>query len=185
MVLKQYNEKFVTYELDPGNHTTEDLQKAVYPLDDHEGTLQIEYDDLNKKVKLIFNNMWVESFGALRLDKKSFFHTLLGFDSYWVYKFANPIHAGSPGVYTGDKIVLKCNCVDGSIQDGVRQHILLSFVLDTPSGYKVFCEPETIHYKKINKSVLNTLTFYLEDDNNEVVNFNGKTLTFTLQLIKV
>ena len=31
---------------------------------------------------------------------------------------------------------------------------------------------------------MNTVTFYLEDDNNEEVNFNGKTLTFTLQLIK-
>ena len=42
-------------------------------------------------------------------------------------------------------------------------------VLDKPSGYKVFCEPETIHYKKTNKSVLNTITFYLEDDKNKEV----------------
>ena len=45
LILKQYNEKFVTYELNPGNYTIEDLKKAVYPLGDHEGTLQIEYDD--------------------------------------------------------------------------------------------------------------------------------------------
>ena len=57
--------------------------------------------------------------------------------------------------------------------------------LGKPSGYKVFCEPETIHNKKINKSVLNTITFYLEDDNIEVVDFNGETLTFTLQMIKI
>ena len=52
LILKQYNEKFVSYELDPGNYSIEDIQKAVYSLGDHEGTLQIEYDDLNKKVKL-------------------------------------------------------------------------------------------------------------------------------------
>ena len=39
--------------------------------------------------------------------------------------------------------------------------------------------------KKINKSILNAFTFYLEDDNNEEVNFNGETLTFTLQMIKI
>ena len=50
LILKQYNEKFVTYELDIGNYTIEDLKKAVYPPGGHEGTLQIEYDDLNKKV---------------------------------------------------------------------------------------------------------------------------------------
>ena len=179
LILKQYNEKFGTYKLDPGNYNIEDIQKAVYSLGDHENTLQIEYDDLNKKVKL-------KTFETLRFDEKSFFHTLLGFTPYWDYK---------PDVYTSDKIILnlntinkihlKCDCIDGSIQDGVRQPILYSFVLDKPSGYKIFCQPETIHYKKINKSILNTVTFYLEDDNNEEVNFNGETLTFTLQMIKI
>ena len=194
LISKQYNEKFITYELDPGNYTIEDLQKAAYPLGDHEGTLQIEYDDLNKKVKLILTRFG-STFGTLKFDGKSFFHTLLGFDPYWDYKPTNPIHADSPGVYTNDKVILnlntideihlKCNCIHGSIQDGVRQPILFSFVLDKPSGYKVFCEPETNLYKKINKSVLNTITFHIEDDNNEEVDFNGETLTFTLQMIKI
>ena len=176
LILKQYNEKFVTYELDPGNYTIEDLQEAVYPLGDHENTLQIKYDDINKKVKLILTRFG-STFGTLRCDEKSFFHTLLGFDPYWDYKPTNAIHADSPGVYTNDKLILnlntinkihlKCDCIDGSIQNGLRQPILYSLVLDKPSGYKVFCEPETIHYKKINKSILNTVTFYLEDDNNE------------------
>ena len=118
--------------------------------------------------------------------KKFFFHTLLGHDPYFDYKV--------PGVYTSDKIFnlnttnkihLKCDCFDGSIQNGVRQPILFTFVLDKPSGYKIICEPETIHYKKINESVLNSITFYLEDDNNEEVDFNGETLTFTLQMIKI
>ena len=43
---------------------------------------------------------------------------------------------------------LKCDVIDGSIQNGLRQPILFSFVLDIKPGYKVFCEPETIHYKK-------------------------------------
>ena len=80
---------------------------------------------------------------------------------------------------------MKCNVIDGSVVDGTRQPIFYSFVLDRNSGYKVFSEPETIHYKKTNKSVLITITFYLEDNNNDEVNFNGETLTFTLQMIKI
>ena len=80
---------------------------------------------------------------------------------------------------------MKNDVIDGSVLNGVRQPILYSLVLDKLPGYKVFSEPETIHYKKINKSVLNVLTFYLENDNNEEVNFNGETLTFTLQMIKI
>ena len=152
LILKQYNEKIITYELDPGNYTIEDLKKAVYPLGDHEGTLQIEYDDLDKKVKLV-STQFGGTFGTLRFGEKSFFHTLLGFEPYWDYKPTN-----GEGVYTTDKIILnlntinkihlKCDCIDGSIQDGVRQPILFSFVLDKPSRYEVICEPETIHCKK-------------------------------------
>ena len=108
MILKQYNEKFVTYELDPGNYTIEDLQEAVYPLGDHEVTLQNEYDDLNKKVKVILTRFG-STFETLRFDKKSFFHTLLKFEPNWDYKPTNAIHADSPGVYTSDKIISNLN----------------------------------------------------------------------------
>ena len=118
----------------------------------------------------------------------------MAFTPYWDYKPTNAFHTESPGVYTSDKILkfsrldkipLKCDVVDGSIQNGLQQLILFSFVLDKKPGYKVFCEPETILFRKINTSVLNTLTFYLEDDKSEEVNFNGETLTFTLKKIKI
>ena len=61
---------------------------------------------------------------------------------------------------------------------------IYSFVLDKPSRYKFLFEPETIHYKKVNKSVLNTINFYLEDDFHKEVDFNGETMTLTLRMIK-
>ena len=147
-------------------------------------TIQIEYDDISMKTKIIIKYIGGQKMfvlGTLRIDERSFFHTLLGFTLYWDYK--------PPGVYTSDKILnlntinkihLKCDVIDG-----VRKPILYTFVLDKKPGYKIFSEPETIHYKKINKSVWNTLTFYLEDDNNKEVDFNQETLTFTLQMIKI
>ena len=193
LILKQYNSHFITYELDPGNNTMQDISDVIHTFGGHSEIIEFEYDDLNKKTKLILKYIDGQDkfgLGTLRFDKKSFFHTLLGFEAYWDYKPSN-----TNSVYTNDKIILnlnttdkihlKCDCIDGSIQDGVRQPILFSFVLDKPAGYKVFCEPETIHYKKINKSVLNTITFYLEDNNNEEVNFNEETMTFTLQMIKI
>ena len=83
------------------------------------------------------------------------------------------------------KIHLKYDAIDGSIVNGLRQPILFIFVLEKPAGCKVFCDPETKHYKKINEFVLNTITSYLENDNYKKVDFNGKTLTFTLQTIKI
>ena len=47
-----------------------------------------------------------------------------------------------------NKIHLKTDVIDSSVVDDVRQRILYRFFLDKPSGYKLLCEPETIHYKK-------------------------------------
>ena len=60
---------------------------------------------------------------------------------------------------TKDNIHSKCGVIDGSVVNGLRQPILFSFILDKPSVYKVYCEPETIHYKK-NIFKLNTINFH-------------------------
>ena len=83
------------------------------------------------------------------------------------------------------KIHLKCDIFYSSVVNGVRESILFSFVVDKKPGFKVFCEQEKIHHKKINTSLLNFATFYLEDDKSEEVDFNGETLTFILQTIKI
>ena len=198
LILKEYNSHFITYEITPGIYTIQEISDTIHTFSGHSEIIKIEYDDLNKKTKIILdfkNDRNAFGLGTLRFDERSFLHTLLGFTPYWDYKPTNSNHNAIPGVYTSDKILLnlntidkiylKCDCIDGSIQDGLRQPILFSFVLDKASGYKIFCQPETIHYKKVNKSVLNTITFYLEDDNNEEVSFIGETLTFTLQMIKI
>ena len=142
LILKEYNSHFITYELSPGIYTIQDILDAVHTFSGHSEIIEIDYDDISMKTKII--SKYKDSrenfgLGTLRFNKKTFFHTLLGYDSYWDYK--------SPGVYTSDKILnlnttnknhLKCDCIDGSIQNGVRQPILYSFVLDKPAGYKVF-----------------------------------------------
>ena len=124
---------------------------------------------------------------VLRYDKKSFFNRFLGVTPYRDYKdYGNEYYSGKNRNWSIiKKIHLKSDCMYGSILDGCRQPVLHSFVLDKPPGYKIFSEPETIHYKRENKSVLNTKKFYLEDDNHGEVNFTGGTLTFFLQMIKI
>ena len=141
----------------------------------------IRLDDITRKTELFVKSGII----AIKFDENSFFSTILGFTAGWANKHYNQyLSQKIVNLSSTNKIHLKADVIHGSVVDGVRQPILYSFVLDKPSGYKVFREPETIHYKKINKSVLNTITFYLEDDNNKEVDFNGETLTFTLQMIK-
>ena len=187
LVLDEYNSSFITYELQPGIYTFKDISEALFNILQSEypvpsNTIVIEFDDITRKTKLVVNSGII----AIRFDEKSFFSLILGFTPGWDYKHYNKyISQKIVNLSNTNKIHLKCDCIDGTIQDGIRQPVLFSFVLDKPAGYKVFCEPESIHYKKLNKSVLDTITFYLEDDNNEEVNFNEETLTFTLQMIKI
>ena len=187
LVLDEYNSNFITYELEPGIYSYRDIAEALFYI------LQSEYpqsgieilirlDDVTRKIKLVVRSGII----AIRFDEKSFFSTILGFTPGWDYKHYNQyLSQKIVNLNSTNKIHLKCDIIDGSVVNGIRQPILYSFVLDKPSGYKVFCQPETIHYKKIKKSVLNTITFYLEDDNNKEVNFNGETLTFTILMVKL
>ena len=187
LVLDEYNSNFNTYELEPGIYTFKDISEALFNIIQFEysgpsNVIDIEYDDIIMKTKLVVRDGII----AIRFDEKSFFSTILGFISGWDYKHYNRyISQKFVNLSSTNKIHLKCDAIDGSVVDGVRQPMLFSFVLDKLPGYKVFCEPETIHYKKINKSVLNTITFYLEDNDHKEVDFNGETLTFTLQMIKI
>ena len=67
----------------------------------------------------------------------------------------------------------------------MREPILFSFLSDILPRHEVFFEPETIYYRKIKKTVLNTIRLYLEIIDHEEVNFIGETLTFTLQFVKI
>ena len=111
--------------------------------------IDVEYDDITMKTKLVVK------FGiiAIRFDEKSFFCNVLGFTPGWDYKHNNKdisqkiLNSGST-----NKIHLKCDVIDGSVVNGLKQPILYSFILDKKPGYKVFSEPETVHYKK-NKQI--------------------------------
>ena len=84
-----------------------------------------------------------------------------------------------------DKILFMCDCINGSKVNGVREHILSSFALGKPSIHKVFKEPRSKLFKKINKTLLSHITSYLEDDDHKKLHFNGDTICLTFQLIKI
>ena len=150
LVLDENNSSFITYELEPGIYTFKDISEALLNILQIEypgpsNVINIEFDDIIRKTKLVVNIGII----AIRFDEKSFFSTILGFTPGWDYKHYNKyINQKIVNLSSTNKIHLKCEVIDGAVVDGVRQPILFSFVLHKPTGYKVFSEPETIHYKK-------------------------------------
>ena len=103
-------------------------------------------------------------FLAISFDEKSFFSTFLGFNHGWNYKQYNQyISQKFKNLSSTKKVPLKCDVIDGSIVECSKEQILFSFVLDKPSGYKLFCEPETVHRKKNKQNCFENYRFRLRN----------------------
>ena len=187
--LKYIPTKRTGYSLNPGIYEVVDLNNTLkYILPDNV-KVNITIDDIRLKSYLKINQ-------TLIFTEKSFFYTILGFTQSRSYPLDDidgfyQIIAGSyksdrPINITGiDKVHLKCDCIQGSIINGVRESILYSFALSSPPGHKIYKEPRVKLFKKMNKSVLSHITFYFEDDDHKPVDFNNETISFTCQLIKI
>ena len=149
----------------------------------------ITTDDIRLKSNLKTNQ-------TLMFTEKSFFYTILGFTQSRCYPLddiegfyqliAGTYKSDRPISITGiDKVHLKCGCIQGSIVNGIREPILYSFALSSPPGHKIYKELRSKLFKKVNKSILSHLTFYLEDDDHKPVDFHNETVSFTCRLIRI
>ena len=84
-----------------------------------------------------------------------------------------------------DKVHLKSDCINGSIVNGTREFLSYSFALDKPSRHKRNKGARMKLFKKIKNSLLSHIKIYLEDEHHKPVDFNGKTISFTYQLVKI
>ena len=141
-------------------------------------------------------NSNLKSNQTLIFTEKSFFDTILCFtqsrpyplvDKYGFYQLIEASYKSDrPINITGiDKDHSNGDCFNGSIVNGIREPILYSFALSSPTGQKIYNQPKVKLFRKISKSLLSRITFYLQDDDHESVEFNGETIGFTCQLIKL
>ena len=187
--LKYISTKRIGYSIEPNINNVVDLNKTLKNILPNNVKIDITIDERKYKADLKINQ-------TLIFTNKSFFYTIVGFTQSHSYPLDDiegfyQLIAGSykserPINITGvDKVHLNCDCIDGSIVNGIREPISYSFALDQPPGHKIYKEPKVKLFKKINKSVLSHITFYLEDDDFRAVDFNGETISFTCQLIKI
>ena len=169
--LKYIPTKRTGYSLNPGIYEVVDLNNTLKHILPDNVKVNITIDDIRLKSNLKINQ-------TLIFTEKSFFYTILGFTQSRSYPLDDidgfyQLIAGSyksdrPINITGiDKIHLNCDCIQGSIVNGIREPILYSFALSSPPGHKIYKEPRVKLFQKINKSVLSHITFYFEDDDHK------------------
>ena len=187
--LKYIPTKRTRYSLNPGIYEVVDLNNTLKHILPDNVKVNITIDDIRLKSNLKINQTSI-------FTEKSFFYTILCFTQSRSYPLddidgfyqliAGSYKGNKPINITGiDKIHLKCDCIQGSIVNGIREPILYSFALSSPPGHKIYKEPRIKLFKRINKSVLSHITFYFEEDDYKPVDFNNEMISFTCQLIKI
>ena len=170
-----------------------EIPPGAYELDDTSNTIQQELINscgslLDSDLKINIKAETISMKSILTTSDPIYFNSelnkLLRFTKT-DYSSGTHISENPVIITTTDKVHLKYDCVDGSIVNGIREQILFSFNLSAPPGYEIIKEPNIILYKKINKTRLDSIQFFLEDNNHNPVDFNGETLTFTIQIIKI
>ena len=139
------------YSLNPGIYEVVDLDKTLKHILPDNVKVNITIDDIRLKSNLKINQ-------TLIFTERSFFYTILGFTQSRSYPLddidshyqliAGSYKSDKPINITGiDKIHLKCDCIQGSIVNGIREPILYSFALSSPPGHKIYKEPRIKFFK--------------------------------------
>ena len=181
--LQYISTKRIGYSLNPGIYEVIDFNNTLKHILPDNVKVSVTIDGVRLKPNLKINQ-------TLIFTEKSFFYTIFGCTQSHSYPLdvidgfyqliAGSYTSDRPINVTGiDKIHLKCDCVKGSVVNGVREPILYSFAFISLPGHKIFNEPRIKLFKRLNKSVLSHITFYLEDDDHKPVDFNNETISFT------
>ena len=119
-----------------------EIPPGAYELDDISNTIQQELINscgslLNSDLKINIKIDTISMKSILTTSYSIYFNselnTLLGFTktdyTAGTHKSEKPVM-----ITTTDKVHLKCDCVDGSIVNGIREQILFSINLSAPPG---------------------------------------------------
>ena len=110
----------------------------------------------------------------------------LGFIQTTIYEEYN-LSQNPVDISSFDNIFLECDIVQGLISKGRRCGIIHNFIMDVDPRYKYI---ENIRggvqwYMMENKDIISSISFKLKNENNQIVSFNGQSITFRLSIKEI
>ena len=86
-----------------------------------------------------------------------------------------------------DNVFLECDIAQGMIFKGKRSQIIHNFTMDVDLGYKYNekFRGGVQWYMMESKDVLSSVCFKLKNENNQIVSFNGQSITFSLSIKEI
>ena len=98
----------------------------------------------------------------------------------------------SPGINIADDIIkindinsilINCDLITNSYVNGIQAPVIYSFFPNVPPGYKIIKELPRLEYVDVNRnSEIKSIRVWLTDQDGDLVNFRGETITIRLVL---
>lgn len=124
----------------------------------------------------------VKSSEKIYFNKERSIGTLLGFSSRELA--SNILHTSDlpVNIIKVNAIRVECNIISGSYINHMKARTLHTFGLNIGPGYKLNETPRTIIYFPVTVKQIGSLTISLVDQDGNLVNFRGETITVRIHL---
>ena len=111
---------------------------------------------------------------------------LLGFNKITIFDEYN-LSQNPVDVLSFDNIFIETNIAEGMIFKGKRSGIIHNFTMDIDPGYKYIerFRGGVQWFMMENKDIISSISFKLSNKNNQIVSFNGQSITFRLSVREI
>lgn len=108
--------------------------------------------------------------------------SLLGFGNKKLAANKTNISSEPVNILKINAIKILCNITSGSYDNGQASHIIHEFFPAVPPGFKIIETPQNVIYLPINTNVITNITLKIVDQDGNLINFRGETVTIRLHL---
>ena len=111
---------------------------------------------------------------------------LLGFNKTTIFEEYN-LSQNPVDILSFDNIFIETDIARGMIFKGKRSGIIHNFTMDVDPGYKYIerFRGGIQWYMMENKDIISSISFKLSNENNQIVSFNGQSITFRLSIKEI
>lgn len=147
-------------------------------------SIQIEYDRNTRKTSINVkcapgDNLLVDFTpdGTLR--------HILGFSNIMLQPNQKYVGQYEINITNINTIRVECDLATGSYTNGKSTHTIHEFYPEVPAGYKIVQVPKNLIYLPVIKRTIQTLTCDIVDQNGNLIDFRGETITCRLHIRKI
>lgn len=164
------------YEIPTGSYEIEDISQYLLK--------KIGSNTFSLKANINTLNCEINSSMEIFTNKERSVCQLLGFSKEREILMPNIIHISDlpVNIMNVNIIRVECNIVSSSYINNQQSHTLHEFALNVGPGYKIVEIPKNVIYLPVNVKEITSITLKILDQNDNLINFRGETITIRLHL---